>query len=46
LEKDMKKIKKATKSTKRHNLHIPGPQISDKDGLPMKSHKDPVNKHG
>jgi hypothetical protein len=46
LEKDIKRIKKSTKSTKRHNSHILGPEISNKDGLPMKSHKDPVNKHG
>jgi hypothetical protein len=46
VEKSHQENKKATKSTIKHNLHIPGPEISDKDGYPIESHRNPVNKHG
>lgn len=36
---------KATKSTIKLNLHIPGPEISDKDLQPMEFHEDPISKY-
>jgi hypothetical protein len=46
VEKSHQENKKAIKSIVKHNLHIPGPEISDKDGYSIESHRNPVKKHG